>query len=184
MCCCVRASQCCAVLSVISWHGLLWQRNKPAWPMITPTANRHLCMGEAWLGPQIAPTPPHHHHHHHHQPRVCVHKMHAGLTSSLCVLASSTQHMYVWDYVCASLHREQWTVWSLILSRIFKHWAPDPDTPRRAKPENSSKWLLLLGIVFIFSFSSKQSPIRPWRHRWVYLDASDAWVVLQHWSFL
>lgn len=43
----VRASHRCALLSVISWHGLHWLRNKPPWPVITPTANRHLCMGEA-----------------------------------------------------------------------------------------------------------------------------------------
>lgn len=51
---------CCAgrgVLSLSSWHGLLWQRNKPAWPMITPTASRHLCTGEARLRPQTALTP-------------------------------------------------------------------------------------------------------------------------------
>lgn len=53
----VRASHSCALLSVISWHGVSWQRNKPPRPMITPTANKHLCMGEAWLGPQIVLIP-------------------------------------------------------------------------------------------------------------------------------
>lgn len=38
-----------------SWRGLLWQSYKPAWPMITPTASKHLCMGEAWLGPTDSP---------------------------------------------------------------------------------------------------------------------------------
>lgn len=51
------SSHCCALLSVISWHGVFWQRNKPPWPMITPTANRYLCMGKAWLGPLIVLTP-------------------------------------------------------------------------------------------------------------------------------
>lgn len=156
MCCCVRASHRCALLSVISWHGLLWQRNKPAWPMITPTANRHLCMGEAWLGPQIAPTPP---------PsmsvcvcvqtHVCV-KMHAGLTTSLCVLASRPRSTRMCGIVCVRPcigSCEPYGFW--YWAGFFKHWATDPDTPRRAKPENSSKRLLLPGIVFFFFFANK-----------------------------
>lgn len=135
MCCCVRASQRRARLSVISWHGLFWQRNKPPWPMITPTANRHLCMGEAWLVPQIALTP---------SVSVCA-NMHAGFGTVSVNLRSFSRtrgnlqvsmqaHVCVGLCTSVSIYREPWTVWILILNRIFKHWAPDPDTPQRVKP--------------------------------------------------
>lgn len=86
----VQASHCCALLSVISWHGLLWQRNKPPWPMITRTANRHLCMGEAWLCPQITISP---------SVCVCVCNIHAGLMTYFV----STVYMWICVFV-ASVH--------------------------------------------------------------------------------
>lgn len=74
-------SHCCALLSVISWHGVFWQRNKPPWPVITPTANRYLCMGKAWLGLLIVLTP-------HVCVCVCEREMHSGFMAcmSFCLL--------------------------------------------------------------------------------------------------
>lgn len=112
-------SHCCALLSVISWHGVFWQRNKPPWPVITPTANRYLCMGKAWLGLLIVLTP-----------HVCVrererdaqwlHGLHEFLFTHEGYRPVSMQMCMCWiKYMCVSVHREQGTIWIMMPSRIF-----------------------------------------------------------------
>lgn len=93
----VQANHHCALLSVISWHGLLWQRNKPPWPMITPTANGHLCMGEAWLGSQITISPSV-------CANVCVCNIHAEFMTGFVIFVYMwvcvfVVFIYGWDFV-------------------------------------------------------------------------------------
>lgn len=120
-CCCASQSSLCSV--IVSWHGLPWQRNKPALPMITPTANRHLCMGEAWLGPQIALTP---------SVSVCLRMyvfvaclLGSWLCGSWCTCWRTLWNLQmfmqarVWLCMCVwPFHRDQWSSWILVLSRV------------------------------------------------------------------
>lgn len=114
--------------------------------MRTPTANRHLCMGEAWLGPQIALTP---------SVSVCaqIYVFVACLPGSwLCGSWCTCLHtlwnlqmfmqarvwlcMRVWPF-----HRDQWSSWILILSSGFKHWARSRYSPK-------SKTLKITVVIF------------------------------------
>lgn len=158
----LRASHSCMQLSVISLHVVFCRGNEPPpCQMITPTANKHLCMGEAWLDPQIVLTP---------SECACaslfvsVHDLHSFFVffrvrvnwKNLAVSPAST---CVGLSLCVSMQRTQRTMCNLILKQDFeKLWALD--TPHRAKLKQ-----LQMGSV------TENFKICTLRHSWAYLVA-------------
>lgn len=105
-CCCVSTSHRWALLSVmfLAWSPLA--ELQACTPMITPTASKHLCMGEAWLGPTDSP----------HSLCNCVCLCERSVRS-VCFVFSGTRveifqmkvHVCVWlyVYVCLSIRSSE-----------------------------------------------------------------------------